>query len=66
MLTTSSDKKVVICITNAFTKYATVMALPNKEAERVPKAILLIGSANLAHWHRFTWMEERNLATNFQ
>jgi hypothetical protein len=39
MLTADSNKKFVLCITNAFTKYAVVTAIANKEAETVADAI---------------------------
>jgi hypothetical protein len=35
MLTADSNKKFVLCITDAFTKYAVVTAITNKEAETV-------------------------------
>jgi hypothetical protein len=39
MLTADSNKKFVLCITDAFTKYAVVTAIANKEAEMVADAI---------------------------
>ncbi len=39
MLTADSNKKFVLCITDAFTKYAVVTAITNKEAEMVADAI---------------------------
>jgi len=39
MLTADSNKKFVLCITDAFTKYAEVTAVANKEAETVVDAI---------------------------
>ncbi len=39
MLTADSNKKFVLSITNAFTKYAVVTAVANKEAETVADAI---------------------------
>jgi len=39
MLTADSNKKFVLCITDAFTKYAVVTAIANKEAETVADAI---------------------------
>jgi hypothetical protein len=39
MLTVDSNKKFVLCITDAFTKYAAVTAIANKEAETVADAI---------------------------
>jgi Integrase core domain len=39
MLTADSNKKFVLCITDAFTKYAMVTAIANKEAETVADAI---------------------------
>jgi hypothetical protein len=39
MITADSNKKFVLCITNAFTKYAVVTAITNKDAELVADAI---------------------------
>ncbi len=39
MLTADSNKKFALCITDAFTKYAVVTAIANKEAEMVADAI---------------------------
>ena len=39
MLTADSNKKFVLCITDAFTKYAVVTAIANKVAETVADAI---------------------------
>jgi Integrase core domain len=39
MLTPDSNKKFVLCITDAFTKYAVVTLIQNKNAERVADAI---------------------------
>ena len=39
MLTADSNKKFVLCITDAFTKYAVVTAIANKEAETVADTI---------------------------
>jgi hypothetical protein len=39
MLTADSNKKFVLCITEAFTKYATVTVIPNKIAETVAEVI---------------------------
>jgi Integrase core domain len=39
ILTAVSNKKFVLCITDAFTKYAVVTAIANKEAEMVADAI---------------------------
>jgi IS30 family transposase len=39
MLTADSNKKFVLCITDAFTRYAVVTAIANKEAETVADAI---------------------------
>jgi transposase InsO family protein len=41
MLTADSNKKFVLCITDAFTKYAVVTAIANKEAETVVDAIYI-------------------------
>jgi Integrase core domain len=39
MLATGHQHKYILCITDAFTKYALVTAIENKEAETVAKAI---------------------------
>jgi transposase InsO family protein len=39
MLIANSNKKFVLCITDAFTKYAVVTAIANKEAETVADAL---------------------------
>jgi hypothetical protein len=39
MITVDSNKKFVLCITDAFTKYAVVTAIANKDAEMVADAI---------------------------
>jgi hypothetical protein len=39
MLTADSNKKIVLCITDTFTKYAVVTAIANKEAETVADGI---------------------------
>ncbi len=39
MLTAQSNKTFVLCITDAFMKYAIVTAILNKEAETVANAI---------------------------
>jgi hypothetical protein len=39
MITADSHKKFVLCITDAFTKYAVVTAIASKDAETVADAI---------------------------
>jgi hypothetical protein len=39
MLTADSNKKFILCITDAFTKYAVVTSIQNKNAETVADAI---------------------------
>jgi hypothetical protein len=39
MLTADSNKKFMLCITDAFTKYAVVKSIQNKNAETVADAI---------------------------
>jgi hypothetical protein len=39
MITADSNKKFVLCITDAFTKYAVVMVIANKDAETVADTI---------------------------
>jgi hypothetical protein len=38
--TTSGDKKFILCLTDAFTKYVQLVTIPNKEAFTVATAIL--------------------------
>ena len=37
--TSDKGKKFILCITDAFTKYVELVALPNKEASTVAEAI---------------------------
>jgi Integrase core domain len=39
MITADSNKKIVLCFTDAFTKYAVVTAIASKDAEKVADAI---------------------------
>ncbi len=39
MTTSDTGKKFILCITDAFTKYVELVALPNKEAATVAEAI---------------------------
>jgi hypothetical protein len=66
MLTAGRQHKYNLCITDAFTKYALVTAVENKEAKIVAKAIFLNDFVNLASQHKFTLMGGRSLLTNFQ
>jgi len=59
MLTANSNKKFVLCITDAFTKYSVVMVIPNKNAETVADAIFKEWFANSEFWPRFIPMEEK-------
>jgi hypothetical protein len=47
MLTADSNKKFVLCITDAFTKYAVVTSIQNKNAETVAYAILKVFTVTL-------------------
>jgi hypothetical protein len=64
MLGTDQKSAYILCITDAFRKYAVVTKVDNKDAETVAKAISTIGFANLAFQHRSTQMVEKNLLTN--
>ncbi len=64
MLTADSNKKFVLCITDAFTKYAVVTAIANKEAETVAYAIYK-DSQNSVFRHRYILTEAKNSSTNF-
>jgi Integrase zinc binding domain len=66
MLTADSNKKFVLCITDAFTKYAVVTAIANKEAETVANAIFKDWFQNLEFRRRYILMEARNSSTNFR
>jgi hypothetical protein len=50
----------ILCITDAFSKYAVVTLIPNQEAETVARSILNIGSVNLEFQHKFTLTEKKN------
>jgi hypothetical protein len=64
MLTVDSNKKFVLCITDAFTKYAVVTAIANKEAETVADAIYRDWFAKFGIPRRYTRMEARNSSIN--
>ncbi len=68
MLAARRQHKYILCITDAFTKYALVMAVENKEAETVSKAIFLEwnGFANLASQCKYTLTAGRSLFINKQ
>jgi hypothetical protein len=46
------DKKFILCITDAFTKYVELVVLPNKEA-------LTVATAILNHWDLSSWPAAR-------
>jgi hypothetical protein len=58
MLTADSNKKFVLCITDAFTKYAVVTAIANKEAETVADAIYRDWFAKLGIQIHTDWGKE--------
>ncbi len=64
MLAAGRQHKYILCITDAFTKYALLTAIENKEAQTVAKAIFLNGFVNLASQHKFTQTAGRSLLTN--
>jgi hypothetical protein len=65
MMNAEHKNAYVLCITDAFTKYAVVTKIDNKEAEwKGP--FLTIESANLAFQRNFTLMEGKNSSTSFQ
>ncbi len=47
LVTSGRNKKYILCMTDACTKYVKLVALPNKEAETVADPIFLIGSVVL-------------------
>ena len=63
MVDASHKSAYILCITDAFTKYAVVTSIPNKDAQTVAKAHN--GSVNLEYQPRFIQMVERNLSTNY-
>jgi hypothetical protein len=66
MITAKGNKKFVLCITEAFTKYAVDMAISNKDADTVANAIFKDVFASLEFWHKFTLMAEKNTSTKFR
>jgi hypothetical protein len=54
----------ILCITDAFTKYAVVTSIPNKDTKQLLKRFLINGSVNLASLHRSTQTEVKNLLTS--
>jgi hypothetical protein len=65
MLAASRQHKYILYITNAFTKYALVTAIKNKEAETVVKAIFQGGFVNLASQRKFTLTAGKSSLINF-
>jgi hypothetical protein len=63
MMGADHEHAYILCITDAFTKYAVVTSIPNKEAETEP--FLKTGSVNLAFQHKFTQMEVKNSSTRY-
>jgi hypothetical protein len=64
MITADSHKKFVLCITDAFTKYAVVTAIASKDAEMVANAIYRDWFLNSGFRPRFTRTGEKNLSIN--
>jgi hypothetical protein len=54
MLAARHQNKYILYITEAFTKYALITAIENKEAETVAKAIFWNGFVNSASQRKFT------------
>jgi hypothetical protein len=54
MLAAGRQHKYILCITDAFTKYALITAIKNREAETVARAIFQNGFVNLASQRKFT------------
>ncbi len=66
MLAAGRQHKYILCIMDAFTKYALVTVVENKEAETVAKAIFQNGFVNVASQRRYTLMAGRSLSTSTQ
>ena len=65
MLAAGCQHKYILCITDAFTKYAIVTPVENKEAETVARPFFLNGFVNSASQRRFTLMAGKSSLTNY-
>jgi len=65
MLAAGRQHKYILCVTDAFTKYALITAIENKEAETVAKAIFPNGFVNSASQRKFTLMAGKSSLTNY-
>jgi phage anti-repressor protein len=65
MVDASRKSAYILCITDAFTKYAVVTSIPTKTRKLWEKQFLNSGSVNLEYQPRFTQMVERSLSTNY-
>jgi hypothetical protein len=62
MVDASRKLAFILCITDAFTKYAVVTSIPNKDAQTVAKAIFeQWKTKSLAFQPRYTLRVEKNL-----
>jgi hypothetical protein len=66
MLAAGRQHKYILCITDAFTKYAMVTAVENKEAETVAKAIFQNGFVYSASQRRFTQMAGKSSSISYR
>jgi hypothetical protein len=62
--TSSQGNKMILCITDTFTKYAEVIAIPDKHAETVANELMIHWIADMAHQSKFTLTMEKNLLIN--
>jgi hypothetical protein len=60
MITADSNKKFVLCITDAFTKYAVVTAIASKDTEMVANAIYTDWFSKFEYQPKFIPKEEMN------
>ncbi len=60
MVDASKKSAYILCITDAFTKYALVTSIPNKDAQTVAKQFLSSGSANSEFQLKYTQTVVKN------
>ena len=62
--TSAQGNKMVLVMTDAFTKYAEAIAIPNKEAETVAMEIFINWICRFGSQYKSTPTMERNSSTN--
>jgi hypothetical protein len=62
ILAAGRHHKYTLCITDAFTEYALVTPIENKEAETIEKPVFQNGFVYLVYQLKFTLMDRKSLS----